>query len=89
MTVKVQYKISYELGDVVIPNTPWWKFPKTKKEFVWKLIKHTVGSRYVLSNHFLDYGDYEVYVDEIEVLMESESKLLLEIHLKYLKENSL
>ena len=86
MTLKVKYKIIYELSDVVIPNTPWWKFPKTKKEFVWKLIKHTVGTKCYSS---YEYGFDEVDVDTVEVLMESESKLLLEIHLKHLQENSL
>lgn len=43
MTLKVEYKLIYELGSVRIPQNRWWKFPKTRKEFVWKLIKHTVG----------------------------------------------
>ena len=86
MTLKIEYKIIYELGSVKIPNTPWWKFPKTKKEFVWKLIKHTVGTR---CNYSYEYGMDEIDIDTVEVLMESESKLLLEIHLNHLQENSL
>lgn len=86
MPLKIEYKIIYELGDVVIPNTPWWKFPKTKKEFVWKLIKHTTGTRY---HYSYEHGTDEIDIDTFEVLMESESKLLLEIHLKNLQENSL
>lgn len=86
MTLKIEYKIIYELGNVEIPETPWHKFPKTRKEFVWKLIKHTTGTRY---HYSYEYGIDEIDIDTIEVLMESESKLLLEIHLKNLLENSL